>query len=100
MTVLDDLLRPPTGVNDTPPSRPLHCLHVPHHRRLDRPKRVTGTELDDLTAALGERDVTGREVERVAGLEHLFAVGEPVGDPTREDITPVRALAAVVRQPP
>ena len=46
-----------------------------------------------------ERDVAGRQVEGVAGLEDLLAVGEAEGQPALEHVAPVRALAAVVGQP-
>src|SRR4029453_11445870 len=45
------------------------------------------------------RDVTGRRVEGIAGLEHLITVSVPSGHLTLEDIAPMRALAAVVRKP-
>ena len=78
----------------------LHCLHVPHHRVLDDLQLLGRAELDELAAGVGERDVAGREVERVAGLEDLLVVGEAIREPALEDVAPVRALAAVVRAAP
>ncbi len=37
---------------------------------MDRPKFLAGTELNELAAGLDDRDVAGRKVEGIAGLEH------------------------------
>ena len=59
--------------------RRLHRLHVPRHRLGDRSQLLGGAELDVLAAGSRQRDVAGREVEGVAGLEDLLAVGEAEG---------------------
>ena len=59
-----------------------------------------GLNMHDLGAGLVlHRDVAGRRVEGVAGLEDLLAVGEAKGHPAVDHVAPVRALAAVVRKP-
>jgi hypothetical protein len=59
-----------------------------------------GAEPHELGAGLVlHRDVAGRRVEGVAGLEHLITVGVPSGHLALEDIAPMRARAAVVRKP-
>jgi hypothetical protein len=44
------------------------------------------------------RDVAGRRVEGVAGVENLITVGVSSGHLAIEDVAPMRALAAVVRK--
>src|SRR6185437_12677461 len=46
------------------------------------------------------RKMTGRGVVRVARLEGLLVVGVAERDGARDHVSPVRALAAVVREPP
>src|ERR1700744_4731339 len=58
-----------------------------------------GAELHEFAAGVDDRDVAGRQVERVAGFEDLVVVGEAIGNATLEHIPPVRAWAVVVGQP-
>src|SRR2546421_5080951 len=78
----------------------LHLLHVLHHDRLGLLQLLGRAEHHDLGAGLVlDRDVAGRRVEGVAGLEDLLAIRVSKGEAAVDDVTPVRALAAVVRQP-
>src|SRR4051794_11633783 len=78
----------------------LHLLHVLHHDRLGLLQLLGGAEHHDLGAGLVlDRDVAGRRVEGVAGPEDLLAIRVAKGEAARDDVAPVRALAAVVRQP-
>src|SRR4051794_27948699 len=60
---------------------------------------VGGAELDDVGARLDDRDVPRRRVVGVARLVHLVMVRVTEGHPPALYVPPVRALAAVVRQP-
>jgi hypothetical protein len=87
---------------ETPPldSAGLHRLHVLHHDRLGLVQLLGGAEEHQLGAGLMlHGDVAWRRVERVAGLEDLFAIGVAKGRPAADDVAPMRALAAVVRKP-
>ena len=57
-----------------------------------------GAELHEFAAGVDDRDVAGRQVERVAGLEDLVVVREAIGDAALEHVPPVRAWAVVVGQ--
>ena len=70
---------PRSGSRPTPASRRLHRLRIPRHRLGDRSQILTGAELDVLGPRLRDRDVAGRQVEGVAGLEDLVAIGEAEG---------------------
>jgi hypothetical protein len=65
-----------------------------------RAQLLARAELEVLAPGFGRRNVPGRQVERIAGLEDLLVVREAKGQPALEDISPVRALAAVVGQAP
>jgi len=58
----------------------------------------SGAELDQLAASVGQRDVAGRQVERIASFEDLFVIGEAIGEPALQHVAPVRARAGVTRQ--
>src|SRR5439155_23887112 len=66
---------------------------------LGRAQLFAGAEPQELGAGLVlHRDVAGRDVEGVAGLENLIMVGVPNDLLAFEDVAPMRALAAVVRK--
>src|SRR5690348_5833207 len=74
-------------------------LRVGHHGRHGLGELLLGAELDELRAGLGRGDVPRGYVEGVAHLVGFLAVGVADGDLPGEQVSPVRALAAVSRQP-
>src|SRR5437016_5642767 len=74
-------------------------LRVLHHHVGHGLKLAARAELDELGSFFDGRRVAVRDVERVAGFEHLFAVGEAIRDLAFEHVSPVRARTAVARQP-
>jgi hypothetical protein len=85
----------PASLTSSPPAS-----LVLHHDRLDPTQLFSGAERHELGAGLvRHRDVTGRRKEGVACLEDLITVGIPSGHLALDDVTTMRAMAAVVRKP-
>src|SRR5580692_2039785 len=81
--------------------RALHgALDVDFHHRDGLGQLVPGAELDELRAGLGGGDVSRGHVEGVARLVCLRVVGVADRDLACEQVTPVRALAAIAGEPP
>ena len=98
-----DAARPPARRRSSRPLRRLSAVPAsPACSSSSSPRRPCSSSLGlnctNSLPASAERDVAGRQVERVAGLEDLLVVGEAEGQPALEHVAPVRALAAVVRQ--
>src|SRR5262249_40954278 len=74
----------------------LHRLHVPHDRLAYDLRPSRRAALHELAASFIHRDVAGRQVEGLAGLEHLIVVGEAIARLAFEHVAPVRTRAAVV----
>src|SRR5829696_9602831 len=78
----------------------LHGLHVLLHHGFCLTQLLGGAELHDLGPWLVlHRNMTGRVVKGIAGLVDLLARAEAHGDSALDHVTPVWALASILRQP-
>jgi hypothetical protein len=90
---------PASGCVDGCASLAAHRCHVPRQCLFGNLEFFGRAELNELAAGLGDGDVPWRHVERVAGFDDLFVAAVANGQLAGEQVSPVRALAAVIGKP-